>query len=596
MSRVTGVIVALATATAVLSGSTVGAEPAPPAQPVAGLPKKIPGGVELTLADGDLLRVYAAENDRAVLSRRLDAATGTWAAPVVVLKRKNLFCGQVDARTANGAVAAIALCDKGGYYEDTAPVSSQALWSQDGVTWSASTLDGEAYEEPGISPAGTRGVWPESEAYVTYGPEGFTRYRLRTPDQEYTATATITDDAQVSYLYGTASGGGLCATVVLTRTGDATPSRQEVRSRFACSDVGFANVDSDTVWLGDLGNPAQRAVISRASSTSPWALAQIPPADAPGLKHGRRLDVDFFGAPGIPLLALGSRTGHRVVAQRYDATTQTWGASTLAYDAGSRRCSWGDTWIAGELGVIAVDLKCGGRHVVLTTQDGVTWHALRMGKHVRGFSADGRYVAVPGRATTSIISAERGVVTLPLPVTGRCDLVVPDGPDGAVLLTARGRHGGWPTVLQHSGPDGWSTLSRTTLPDLRARLRHGALVQLRAALPLRPLQPVEGLHGAGPRARRRVGRTSHAVLLSPHARTARQVSLPGRRTHVCWAQPLRSLTFSVAAGRTVCRSPTTPKSTSSKIGASGSLLTATIVFEVCMPARCWIAPEMPLAT
>src|SRR5699024_3865904 len=32
------------------------------------------------------------------------------------------------------------------------------------------------------------------------------------------------------------------------------------------------------------------------------------------------------------------------------------------------------------------------------------------------------------------------------------------------------------------------------------------------------------------------------------------------------------------------------------MGASSSLLTATIVFEVCMPARCWIAPEMPLAT
>jgi hypothetical protein len=43
-------------------------------------------------------------------------------------------------------------------------------------------------------------------------------------------------------------------------------------------------------------------------------------------------------------------------------------------------------------------------------------------------------------------------------------VVVPDGPDGAVLLTARGRHGGWPTVLQHSTPDGWSTLSKTSLP------------------------------------------------------------------------------------------------------------------------------------
>ena len=27
----------------------------------------------------------------------------------------------------------------------------------------------------------------------------------------------------------------------------------------------------------------------------------------------------------------------------------------------------------------------------------------------------------------------------------------------------------------------------------------------------------------------------------------------------------------------------------------GSLFTATIVFDVCIPARCWIAPEMPSA-
>ena len=32
-----------------------------------------------------------------------------------------------------------------------------------------------------------------------------------------------------------------------------------------------------------------------------------------------------------------------------------------------------------------------------------------------------------------------------------------------------------------------------------------------------------------------------------------------------------------------------------KMGASGSLLTATITFEVFIPARCWIAPEMPQA-
>ena len=70
----------------------------------------------------------------------------------------------------------------------------------------------------------------------------------------------------------------------------------------------------------------------------------------------------------------------------------------------------------------------------------------------------------------------------------------------------------------------------------------------------------------------------------------------------CWGgwraahQPFRLAISSVRAGMIVNRSPTTPKSASWKMGASASLLTATIVFEVCMPARCWMAPEMPTAT
>ena len=140
------------------------------------------------------------------------------------------------------------------------------------------------------------------------------------------------------------------------------------------------------------------------------------------------------------------------------------GAVDARVRRGAQRCRSGDNWIDGDLGVIAVDVTCGGRQRRADHADGVGWQALRMGRHVRGLSADGRYVAVPGRSSTSIISSERGVVTLPLPVVGRCDVVVPDGPDGAVLLTARGRHGGWPTVLQHSTPTGWRTLSRTKLP------------------------------------------------------------------------------------------------------------------------------------
>ena len=143
MSRITGVIVALATTAAVLTGSTSGAAPppapasAPGAPGVADLPREIEGGVELTLADGDLLRLWAAADYRTVWSRRRDAATGAWGPRLEVLHRKNLFCGDVDARTSGGAVAAMVQCDFYGYAEDQAPVGSQALWSPDAVTWSS---------------------------------------------------------------------------------------------------------------------------------------------------------------------------------------------------------------------------------------------------------------------------------------------------------------------------------------------------------------------------------------------------------------------------------------------------------------------------
>src|SRR6185312_8785304 len=58
----------------------------------------------------------------------------------------------------------------------------------------------------------------------------------------------------------------------------------------------------------------------------------------------------------------------------------------------------------------------------------------------------------------------------------------------------------------------------------------------------------------------------------------------------------RTRTSSVSFGRISFRSPTTPRSAYSKIGAFGSLLIATISAELCMPTLCWIAPEMPTAT
>src|SRR5262249_34586508 len=74
---------------------------------------------------------------------------------------------------------------------------------------------------------------------------------------------------------------------------------------------------------------------------------------------------------------------------------------------------------------------------------------------------------------------------------------------------------------------------------------------------------------------------------------------PPRRRRVHAGLVLHHFRFPISSsswGMTWNRSPTMPKSVISKIGASGSLLMAMMVLEVCMPARCWIAPEIPAAT
>ena len=70
----------------------------------------------------------------------------------------------------------------------------------------------------------------------------------------------------------------------------------------------------------------------------------------------------------------------------------------------------------------------------------------------------------------------------------------------------------------------------------------------------------------------------------------------GKSIGLATSQPQpRARTSSVSFGTIWCRSPTTPMSQKSKIGAFGSLLIATIVPEPCIPTLCWIAPEIPQA-
>src|SRR3546814_6354655 len=54
--------------------------------------------------------------------------------------------------------------------------------------------------------------------------------------------------------------------------------------------------------------------------------------------------------------------------------------------------------------------------------------------------------------------------------------------------------------------------------------------------------------------------------------------------------------FSFSSGSTSNRSPTKPTSATWIIRASSSLLMATIALLPFMPAKCWIAPEMPTDT
>ncbi len=140
------------------------------------------------------------------------------------------------------------------------------------------------------------------------------------------------------------------------------------------------------------------------------------------------------------------------------------------------------------------------------------------------------------------------------------------------------------------------------LPQRRREDRGGRLLRLpprrRHGLSLLRLSPSAG-SGPAPAQRPSHGATPlHSGRRDDQDATALprdEATGRGGRVVRAAGQPLRLPISSVSCGATSNRSPTTPKSASSKIGASGSLLMATIVLDVCMPARCWMAPEMPTA-
>ena len=117
-------------------------------------------------------------------------------------------------------------------------------------------------------------------------------------------------------------------------------------------------------------------------------------------------------------------------------------------------------------------IACGGRSVVLRQPATGCVAGAAGGSSPYGTALTDATSPSPGRSRTFVVSPSCGVVTLPGGVTGRCDVVVPDGPDGAVLLTAAGRNRGWPTVLEHSTATGWRG-SRARMPTIRHRVPPG---------------------------------------------------------------------------------------------------------------------------
>lgn len=458
----------IALASLLTAGLLVAASPATPAGAATGtLPEDLDGGVVVDLADGDRFKAYVSRDLRTVWGSRYDAATRSWSARAVVFKEKDVFCGDVDARAAGMAVALIAQCDEGGYSEDTAPTHSQAIYSPDTVTWSAFTLPGEAYEEPGISPSGTNAIWPLHHGWATYGPGGFRAVQRELPGQEYTITGTVSDAGDVSVLYGGSQVDGRdCALSVLTIAATGAASEQHFDLRNACGDVGLANLDANTVLFGENGYPEDQTTISRPDTASPWAVTGIAPSTAPGLvRHrGRGTATTLFvTSPGLPMLAVGSPDQRRFYAQAYDLETQRWGTSTEI--GATPGCTWGDNFIQEPLGVFALRLECGKRNRVLVSVDGTRWSDLGLERTPLGISPDGHYVSVSNRARTQVFSRERGMVRLPVGARGRCDVVQPVSADAAIRLTTSSDRG-WPSRLEVSSASGWRRTS-TSFPGLR---------------------------------------------------------------------------------------------------------------------------------
>lgn len=401
---------------------------------------------------------------RTVRVQHLDPATGQWDAPSTLVRtRGRVTCGALDGRASAGGVALLVQCDTP-YYEDQAPVDSIALVSRDGRSWDRTTLPGEAYRAPAVSPAGQYAAWltggrgqlVEWSASSGFAKVAHTSYRGDNGGE----TLVVDDAGTVSVLGpespGRRSGGGC---VVGVHTLDLAGARSHTVVPGidpGCTEGSLDNVDALTVTGG--GARATRFTIGRTAVGAPWQLTRIRPIDAPGLvAYGysrSRVTTHYLETNDAsrPLVAVGSPDRHRIYAQRYDEATQTWGPQLLVHTSG-RACRAGFDYSVEGRAVYVDELRCRGTSTVLVSADAATWTVANLGR--RPWSATDAAVALPGADATQVVGAT-GVGVFPAAIDGPCDVAVP-GRTGELVRLHGGR--GWPTKVQVSTGGAFTTVS-----------------------------------------------------------------------------------------------------------------------------------------
>ena len=265
----------------------------------------------------------------------------------------------------------IAECDRYGYAEDQAPDRTRRRSGRPTRSrWSSYALEGEAYEEPGISPErqptpsgrSTRATSPApppgfAAARAATARAGVHRHRHHHRRRRTSRSCTAPRGPRRR----------CCGCVVLTAPVTPAPIRQELDVDDACADVDLANVDALTARASASSTPPRSvATISRPdpprrgrSPGSPrrarraWSATRRPPVrrrcfTAPGAAAARpRLPPDRqpFAAqalrPGRPARGAAPASVHRPAhAGAAGATTSS--AEPLAVSSSRLKCGGSD--------------------------------------------------------------------------------------------------------------------------------------------------------------------------------------------------------------------------------------------------------------